>query len=108
MGCKYWETAAAEGLIDYDQMVQYPFGHGLSYTTFLQALFNDDPGDVLEKLLTRLKQNKGTKNIISRRQFRHWRQNRLSESRAIVAELEEMGLEDNEELKELCRCLKEQ
>ena len=34
MGCKYWETAAAEGLIDYDQMVQYPFGHGLSYTTY--------------------------------------------------------------------------
>ena len=61
MGCKYWETAATEGLIDYDQMVQYPFGHGLSYTTFLQALFNDDPGDVLEKLLTRLKQNKDTK-----------------------------------------------
>lgn len=33
------------------------------------------------------------------------RQNRLSESRAIVAELEEIGLEDNENLKELCRCL---
>lgn len=32
-------------------------------------------------------------------------QNRLSESRMIVAELEEMGLEDNDELEELCRSL---
>lgn len=36
------------------------------------------------------------------------RQNRLPESRAVVAELEEMGLEDNEELEELRRCLEEQ
>ena len=34
VGYKYYETAAKEGFIDYDNVVQYPFGHGLSYTTF--------------------------------------------------------------------------
>ena len=34
VGYKYYETAAAEGYIDYDKTVQYPFGHGLSYTQF--------------------------------------------------------------------------
>lgn len=34
VGYKYYETAAAEGQIDYDSVVQYPFGYGLSYTTF--------------------------------------------------------------------------
>lgn len=34
VGYRFYETAAAEGLIDYDQVVQYPFGYGLSYTEF--------------------------------------------------------------------------
>ena len=34
VGYKYYETAAVEGIIDYDKTVQYPFGYGLSYTTF--------------------------------------------------------------------------
>ena len=37
-GYKFYETAAAEGLIDYDKTVVYPFGRGLSYTTFTQTL----------------------------------------------------------------------
>ncbi|MFV0427722.1 MAG: glycoside hydrolase family 3 C-terminal domain-containing protein [Beutenbergiaceae bacterium] len=33
-GYRYYETAAAEGFIDYDEAVVYPFGYGLSYTDF--------------------------------------------------------------------------
>lgn len=38
VGYRFWETAAKEGLINYNQMVQYPFGYGLSYTTFSQKM----------------------------------------------------------------------
>lgn len=38
VGYKYYETAAEEGIIDYDTAVQYPFGYGLSYTTFSQEM----------------------------------------------------------------------
>ena len=43
VGYKFYETAAAEGFIDYDKVVQYPFGYGLSYTTFEQKM-----GDITE------------------------------------------------------------
>ena len=38
VGYRFYETAAAEGLIDYDKTVVYPFGYGLSYTTFTQEM----------------------------------------------------------------------
>ncbi len=38
VGYRFFETAAAEGMIDYDATVMYPFGHGLSYTTFSQEM----------------------------------------------------------------------
>ena len=34
VGYRYYETAAAEGFIDYGEAVVYPFGYGLSYTDF--------------------------------------------------------------------------
>ena len=38
VGYRYYETAAADGFIDYDSTVQYPFGYGLSYTDFQETL----------------------------------------------------------------------
>ncbi|WP_165216474.1 glycoside hydrolase family 3 C-terminal domain-containing protein [Schaalia sp. ZJ1691] len=38
VGYRFWETAAEEGLINYDEWVTYPFGYGLSYTTFQQTM----------------------------------------------------------------------
>lgn len=38
VGYRFYETAAVEGLIDYDKEVVYPFGYGLSYTTFTQEM----------------------------------------------------------------------
>lgn len=38
IGYRFYETAAEEGLIDYDKTVLYPFGYGLSYTSFLQEM----------------------------------------------------------------------
>ena len=45
VGYKFYETAAAEGLIDYDSTVVYPFGYGLSYTTFSQEMGPITEGD---------------------------------------------------------------
>ena len=42
VGYKFYETAAVEGLIDYDATVQYPFGYGLSYTTFDKEISDFD------------------------------------------------------------------
>lgn len=38
VGYRYYETAADEGFINYDDVVRYPFGYGLSYTTFSQKM----------------------------------------------------------------------
>lgn len=40
VGYKFYETAAEEGLITYEDEVLYPFGYGLSYTTFEQEIKN--------------------------------------------------------------------
>ena len=47
VGYKFYETAADEGLIDYDSVVQFPFGHGLSYTTFQSMSDITENGDEL-------------------------------------------------------------
>lgn len=48
VGYRFYETAAAEGLINYDDTVVYPFGYGLSYTTFIQEMgaISEDNGTI--------------------------------------------------------------
>ncbi len=43
VGYRFYETAAVEGFINYDDVVQYPFGYGLSYTDFTQEM-----GEIVE------------------------------------------------------------
>lgn len=54
MGYRYYETAAAEGAIDYDKTVQFPFGFGLSYTDFSWSVesssFGEAGGDIEVKV----------------------------------------------------------
>lgn len=38
VGYRFYETAAEEGFLNYEEAVQYPFGYGLSYTTFEQEM----------------------------------------------------------------------
>lgn len=48
LGYKYYETAAGEGVFNYEDIVQYPFGYGLSYTHFTQAIEHfQDEGDTV-------------------------------------------------------------
>ena len=48
VGYKFYETAAEEGLLKYEDYVQYPFGYGLSYTTFEKEIQNfKDSGDTI-------------------------------------------------------------
>ncbi|MBU4337451.1 MAG: glycoside hydrolase family 3 C-terminal domain-containing protein, partial [Actinobacteria bacterium] len=46
VGYRYYETAAAENFIDYDDAVVYPFGYGLSYTDFSHEIVGTEAGDV--------------------------------------------------------------
>lgn len=41
VGYRYYETAAEEGSINYEEKVIYPFGYGLSYTVFDQEVVQD-------------------------------------------------------------------
>ncbi|MCL3861146.1 glycoside hydrolase family 3 C-terminal domain-containing protein [Actinotalea sp. K2] len=46
IGYRYYETAAAEGFIDYEEAVVYPFGYGLSYTDFTWQVTDTQAGAV--------------------------------------------------------------
>ncbi len=55
MGYRYFETADAEGVIDYDKTVQFPFGFGLSYTTFDWAVESSSFGGQGGKIEVKVK-----------------------------------------------------
>lgn len=45
-GYRWYETAAADGFLDYDATVQYPFGYGLSFTDFDWEVTGTELGNV--------------------------------------------------------------
>ena len=57
VGYKFYETAAEEGLITYEDEVQYPFGYGLSYTTFDKTIGRG--GDLLHASLHQRRHREG-------------------------------------------------
>lgn len=50
IGYRYYETAAVEGFINYDEAVVYPFGYGLSYTDFSWEIAGQKLGGVEEDI----------------------------------------------------------
>jgi len=50
VGYRYYETAATEGFIDYDEAVVYPFGYGLSYTDFDWEVVDQELGKTEEAI----------------------------------------------------------
>ena len=55
IGYRYSETASVEGFIDYDEAVVYPFGYGLSYTTFDWEITGQSLGGVDEAITVDVK-----------------------------------------------------
>ena len=55
MGYRYFETADAMGSIDYDKTVQFPFGFGLSYTTFDWTVASSSLGSTHEDITVKVK-----------------------------------------------------
>ena len=63
VGYKFYETAAEEGLITYEDEVQYPFGFGLSYTTFEKKITSFEKTDDAIKMTVSVK---NTGNVAGR------------------------------------------
>lgn len=55
MGYRYYETADAMGTIDYAKTVQFPFGFGLSYTSFDWSIESSDFGSAGGKATVKVK-----------------------------------------------------
>ncbi|MGL5260461.1 MAG: glycoside hydrolase family 3 C-terminal domain-containing protein [Lachnospiraceae bacterium] len=55
IGYRYYETAAVEGFINYDEAVVYPFGYGLSYTDFSWEVVGQKLGNEKEDITVDVK-----------------------------------------------------
>lgn len=66
VGYKFYETAAEEGFINYDEHVMYPFGYGLSYTTFTQEMqnFKDEQDQISFDVLVTNTGSKAGKEVV--------------------------------------------
>lgn len=66
VGYRYYETAAQDGYINYDETVQYPFGYGLSYTAFEQKMgeLKTDGGEISVEVTVTNKGNVAGKEVV--------------------------------------------
>ncbi|MBB2955492.1 beta-glucosidase [Bifidobacterium commune] len=66
VGYRFYETAAKEGLIDYNSMVRYPFGYGLSYTKFSEKMgsINHSNGKVSFDVTVKNDGSKAGKDVV--------------------------------------------
>ncbi len=66
VGYRYYETADREKKIDYDSLVAYPFGYGLSYTSFDQELisYKEENGSIQRKVKVTNKGERAGKDAV--------------------------------------------
>lgn len=65
LGYRYYETAAQEGTIDYSEAVVYPFGYGLSYTTFSKkATFREEMDKITVSVTVKNTGSKAGKEVV--------------------------------------------
>jgi len=66
VGYRYYETAAADGFINYEETVQFPFGYGLSYTEFAKEIvdFKADGTDISVTVKVTNNGNKAGKDVV--------------------------------------------
>lgn len=65
-GYKFYETAAEDGFIRYEDLVQYPFGYGLSYSTFSQEItsFKQDDSNITAEVTIKNTSSVAGKDVV--------------------------------------------
>ena len=96
MGYRYYETAAEMGTIDYDETVQFPFGFGLSYTTFDWSVESSSFGGVGEKIEFKVKvTNTGDvagKDVVQLYYAAPWTEGGIEKSAKVLGAFAKTGL----------------
>ena len=68
VGYRFYETADAEGYLKFEDAVQYPFGYGLSYTTFdwevVSSKFGDTHGEIEVQVKVTNVGNRAGKDVV--------------------------------------------
>ena len=98
MGYRYYETAAEMGTIDYDKTVQFPFGYGLSYTTFDWSIDSSKFGNAGEQIEFKVTvTNSGDvagKDVVQLYYAAPWKEGGIEKSAKVLGAFAKTGLLD--------------